>query len=114
MLLPRLVDNVIEGRPIMLQGERGIRINPIHVSDAVGALVAVFDSEESATFNVGGTEVLSLFEICETIGQRLGVEPRYERVEGEGGDLVGDVSAMREKLYVPKVRFEEGVEDLLP
>lgn len=35
MLVPRLVGSVARGKPIHLQGENGIRLNPIHVSDAV-------------------------------------------------------------------------------
>ena len=114
MLLPRLVDNVRDGKPVILQGEQGLRINPIHVSDASNAVVATLGLDESSTFNVAGPEVLSLFQISETIGARLGIEVNYTREEAEPRDLVGDISAMREKLVSPAIRFDDGMEDLLP
>ncbi len=113
MLLPRLVDNVKDGNPVVLQGEQGIRINPIHVSDASNAVVATLGLEESSIFNVAGPEVLSLFQICQTIGGRLGTEVNYTREEIEPRDLVGDISAMRGKLVEPSICFADGMDDLL-
>jgi len=114
MLLPRLVDNVKDGRSVVLQGERGIRINPIHVTDATNAVVAALELEESSTFNIAGPEVLSLRQISETIGDRLGVKVNYTKEKTEPRDLVGDISAMREKLGSPDIRFVDGINDLLP
>ncbi len=78
MLVPRLIDNVIAGNAITLQGEDGIKINPIHVSDAVAALEACMKLEGSHTFNVAGTQTLSLREIACTIGKAVGREPVFK------------------------------------
>ncbi|TND06508.1 MAG: NAD dependent epimerase/dehydratase family protein, partial [Bacteroidetes bacterium] len=58
MLIPRLVDNVREGRPIGLVGKDGIRINPIHVSDAASVLARCIELPGSQKINIGGSEVL--------------------------------------------------------
>lgn len=101
MLIPRLFDSVATGKPISLQGDNGIRINPIHVTDAASAVAAAIDLNESATFNIGGPEVLSIRDICEGMGRYLGIEPIFEGQPGEPNDLIADISAMEEKLASP-------------
>jgi len=41
MLLPRLYDRIDNGEKIYLQGKDGIKINPVHVLDAVSAVRAM-------------------------------------------------------------------------
>jgi UDP-glucose 4-epimerase len=113
MLVPRLIDNIKNQRPIPLLGEHGIRINPIYVNDAVHATIAALDSGNSATFNVSGPDVLSLREICEIAGEQMKVEPIFELQDGRQRDLIGDNAAMLKQLWVPQVHFPEGIRQLL-
>ena len=113
MLIPRLVDNIKRGRPVTLQGNQGIRINPIHVADATRAAIQALNLERSATFNVGGPDVLSLRKIGEIIGEKLGVLPKFDTIRGAPHDLIGDISAMRELLCDPRIRFRNGIADIL-
>jgi len=113
MLIPRLVDNIKEGRPIPLQGENGIRINPIHVDDAVKAVLAAMRVAPGTTFNIAGPDVLSLREICVLIGEKIGKDPVFEIVPGKPEDLIGDSAAMLKQLCVPLIHFTEGIDDLL-
>ena len=112
MLIPRLFDSIAQGNPVNFQGDSGIRINPIHVYDAAMAVAATLKYEESATFNIAGPNVLSLRDICDTIGEYLGVKPIYKKHLGEPNDLIADISAMREKLIVPKIIFENSLLDI--
>ena len=113
MLIPRLVDSVREGRSVTLQGESGLRCNPIHAEDAARATVAAAGLDRSATVNVAGPEILSLRQICEAIGRRLGRRPVLEVQPGEPRDLIADISLMESLLIPPARRFEDGVADLL-
>jgi len=113
MLVPRLIDNISNQRPISLLGEHAIRINPIYVDDAVHATIAASNSDKSATFNVSGPDVLSLREICEIVGEQMKVEPIFELQEGQQSDLIGDNAAMLDQLWEPQVHFPEGVRQLL-
>jgi len=61
-----------------------------------------------------GSGAFSLFQISETIGARLGIEVKSTREKAEPRDLVGNISAMRENLVNPTIRFDDGMEDLLP
>lgn len=114
MLVPRLVESVRAGQPVTLHGRDGLRLNPTHVSDAVAAVRAALEVEGSHTVNVAGPEVLTLRQAGTVIGGVLGVEPRFEEVPGtEPAHVVGDIQLMSRLLVPPRVRFEEGVRDLV-
>ena len=113
MLIPRLMDSVAASKPITLQGESGIRINPIHVEDASTAVTAALSLEDSATFNIAGSAVLSIRDICEGMGRFLGRAPIFEQQPGQPNDLIADISAMRERLHVPKQFLMDRLADVM-
>jgi nucleoside-diphosphate-sugar epimerase len=113
MLIPRLVDSVREGKPITLSGRDGLRLNPIHVSDAAAAVKAVLASKESATFNVAGDETLSLRELCLKIEALVGRKAHFVESADAAMDIVADIFAMKSKLNKPKIRLDNGLKDLL-
>lgn len=112
MLIPRLMEHVLTGKPITLQGRNGIRINPVHVKDATDAVIAALFTEHSATYNISGPEVLSIREICDSIGYYLRQSPNYRIFEGEPKDLLGDNSAMCSLLIKPSRRLFEHLDDV--
>jgi UDP-glucose 4-epimerase len=109
MFIPRLVRNVLLGRPITLSPPDGLLVNPIHVSDAAGALAAALTAGLSGPVNIAGPDVLSLGEVVRTIGRHLEREPLTERVADAPGNVVGDVTLMSRVLGPPKVPFSDGV-----
>ena len=114
MLVPRLIDSVREGRPITLQGGDGLRINPVHASDAARATLAAARLERSAVVNVAGPETLSLRDMAETIGEAVGKAPVLEvRADQKPGHLIADTSKMAELLVPPTRRFADGIVELL-
>lgn len=112
MLIPRLFDNVASGNLIQLSGENGIRINPIHVIDAVNALIAVSETSESRTYNLGGPEILSIREISELFGKYLGRGPTFDLSKDSPQDLLGDISLMSKELCQPQIKLSEKVFEL--
>lgn len=113
MLVPRLINSVAHGRPVMLQGPTGIRINPVHVSDAVRAVDRALDLSGTHHVNVAGGEVLSLRDMTESIGSHLGVAPVFDIQENERPrSLIGDITKMRRLLTRPEVGFYEGVREV--
>ena len=105
MLIPRLMDAVASGKSITLQGENGIRINPIHVEDASLAVSSALELRKSATFNIAGPDILSIRQICEAMGEYLGKKPVFEWQTSQPSDLIADIAAMREQLANPKLRL---------
>lgn len=114
MLIPRLINNVKQGQPITLEGNNGLKINPIHAVDAAKAILAALKLKGSHTFNVAGPEVLSLREICESIGRVLAKKPQFviDDTKPEK-QLIGDVTKMKDLLVTPSIRFEEGIKTLI-
>ncbi len=113
MLIPRLVDSVRSQTPVTLQGEDGIRINPVHASDAAAAVAAALTLEGTHRINVAGPETLSLREAAEAIAGLVGIPPVFAAGEGEPGDLVADTGLMEHLLGPPGRRFRDGVADLI-
>ncbi len=113
MLIPRLIDNVRSGAPVMLQGEEGIRLNPTFVTDAAEAIFHALSLEGAHQINVAGPEVMSLREVCETIGAAVGRRPVYTIDRSPPGHIVGDISRMKERLQAPRVTFREGLQLVL-
>lgn len=113
MLIPRLIDNIRHGRAVTIQGENGLRLNPIHVSDASAAVVAALGSENSAIYNVAGPQVLSLRELCGEIEALVGKPAVFETAPGQPSDVVGDISMMSTHLHAPSIRPGVGLKDLL-
>ncbi|HEY6512504.1 MAG TPA: NAD(P)-dependent oxidoreductase [Burkholderiaceae bacterium] len=112
MLMPRLVQSVRNADPITLQGEDGIRINPIHVADAVDAVARCLSLDEHEVFNIGGGEVLTLRAIADKIGRIVGRDPVFARLDRPPTNLVGDISKMKALLGAPRVDLEEGLRQL--
>lgn len=111
MLIPRLIDSVKEHRPIRLEGEEGLSINPVFVGDAVLAIESALDLQGSHKINVAGPQVMSLRDVGESIGNALGSRPLFE-VQGsaEKKQMVADISKMTALLGAPATSFAEGVQ----
>jgi nucleoside-diphosphate-sugar epimerase len=113
MLIPRLMNNIQNGVPILLQGDSGIKTNPIHVSDAVRAIIKCLELQDSSVYNLAGKETLSLKEICEIIGCEIGKIPIFITNSSSPNHLIGDINKMKINLIEPKINFREGLRDLL-
>lgn len=114
MLIPRLVNNVMSCNPIILQGKNGLLFNPIHVSDAVLSILAASALTGSHKINVAGSEVVSLRQICEMIGKKIGIEPIFEDdPEIAPKILVGDIDKMKRLLTTPRCFLDEGLSEMI-
>jgi len=113
MLIPRLVDNIRAGRPITLQGEEGLRINPVHVSDVVKTLEKMLQCPSSQVLNVAGPDILSIREISEIVAMAVGKTPSYQCVPGMARDLIGNNKLMRSILGKALTPFRQGILEMI-
>jgi len=114
MLIPRLINNIKQGKPILLQGEAGIRINPIYVTDASRSIVECIGLKGSHKINIGGSQSLNLKELTETIGKQLGKQPVYEYdANTRPANVIGKIEKMSSLLSAPSVSIDEGIDLLL-
>jgi nucleoside-diphosphate-sugar epimerase len=114
MLLPRLVSSVREGAPVFLQGENGIRLNPVHVDDAVRAISSALGLAESRLINVAGPEVVTLRHVVEEIGLQVGRKPVFNVDKiARPNHLVADISRMTRVLGAPRISLKSGLAELI-
>jgi UDP-glucose 4-epimerase len=112
MLIPWLVDAVQNGRPIRLEGRDGMRLNPIHVSDAAAAIHGASRLESSEGFDVAGPEILTLRQVADTIGRHLDRAPSFVHSHESPTELVGDITTMTRLVGAPRRTFDSGIADL--
>jgi nucleoside-diphosphate-sugar epimerase len=115
MLVPRLLERVTAGESIPVEGNPGLRINPIHVHDAVRIFEPALALERSDVFNVAGDEVVAIEELVAVMERVAGRDASIERVEARReGDLIGDNTRMKHVLGVePAITLERGLAALV-
>jgi nucleoside-diphosphate-sugar epimerase len=111
MLVPGFVRRVTSGEPITIEGDPGLWINPIYVSDAARALSATLECGTAGVFNVAGNEVISITELVEQIAITAGRAAEIRHAPAKlDGDLVADTTRMHEVLRVmPQINLRDGL-----
>jgi UDP-glucose 4-epimerase len=111
MLVPTLIQRVLADETIAIDGDPGVRINPVYVADAVRTFEPALNLGRSGLFNIAGDEELTLTDLVQAIGEVTGRKPQIEYGDATtAGDLVGDNTQMREVLGVrPETMLREGL-----
>lgn len=113
MLVSRIIENVKYGKSIQLAGDEGMKINPIHATDAAIAIISSLKLQGSEKINIGGPEVLSLKRISTIIGMKTGLKPIFEIDKNAAPiNILGDISKMILLLGAPKINFQDGINTL--
>ena len=113
MLIPRLIANVQNGQEITLNGENGIKINPIYVTDAANAVAKILELQGEFIINIAGKEAVSLKELCLIMGNILRINPIFKINDLVQSDLVADIEIMKEKLLEPTIDLKVGIEKMV-
>jgi UDP-glucose 4-epimerase len=115
MLIPSLVERIDEGQPVLLRGEHGMRINPIHVDDVVQVICRCLSLTTPEILNVAGTEVVNLEDLALLMGEFLGKSPLFERVDDQGLEaLVADIGKLKKVLsFAPGIGVREGIQRIV-
>jgi nucleoside-diphosphate-sugar epimerase len=115
MLIPTLAARVAARQEIVIEGDPGLRINPIYVDDAARVFEPALLSGAGGTFNVAGEEQLTISELVDLLGEAVGERPQVRHVPTPvDGDLVADVSRMRDELGArAQVSLVDGLRSLV-
>jgi nucleoside-diphosphate-sugar epimerase len=115
MLIPSLAARVAARQEIVIEGNPGLRINPIYVDDATRVFEPALTSAATGTFNVAGEEQVTITELVELIGDAVDERPRVRHEAAQAdGDLVADVVRIRDELGVrAQVPLVEGLRALV-
>jgi UDP-glucose 4-epimerase len=115
MLVHTLAERLVEGKPITVEGDPGIALNPVFVDDAVKALERALSFSEGGIFNVAGPDIVTLTDLVELIGREAGRQPdiSHSAAEPQGG-LVAEISRMVEVLGAePQTSLPLGIRRVL-
>ena len=111
MMVPTLLGRVLRGQEIVVEGDPGLRMNPIYVDDATRVFQPALELEESDLFNVAGPEAVTLTELVRLMAKVSGGDAHVEHAPAaQPGDLVGDNSKMRTVLGIePETSLRQGI-----
>lgn len=115
MLIPTLINKVMNGDTIIIEGDPGLRINPICVEDAVRVFEPALQLQNSDLFNVAGDESVTITDLVRLIEQVFGKKAFVKHTHKDlVGDLIGDNTRMKETLKVhPKISLLEGLKKMV-
>jgi UDP-glucose 4-epimerase len=109
-LVTRLAQRILDGEEIVIEGEPGMRLNPIFADDAAAAIEAAITLQRQEIVNVAGTEVVTVTELAHRLAGALGRVADIRHTGERPGDLIADIARMRDLLgVVPETSLDEGL-----
>jgi UDP-glucose 4-epimerase len=119
LVMPVFVRKALRGESLTVSGDGSQHRKFIYVEDlARGHVAALSDAAVDQTYNLDGSEKVTILRIAETVLRLTGSRNQIEFMPARSGDYAGrDVSsnkAQRELNWVPEIDFEEGMERTVP
>jgi UDP-glucose 4-epimerase len=119
LVMPVFVRKALRGEALTVSGDGSQHRKFIYVEDlARGHLAALSDAAVDQTYNLDGSEKVTILRIAETVLRLTRSRNQIEFMPARSGDYAGrDVSsnkAQRELNWVPEIDFEEGMERTVP
>ena len=113
MLVPDLIQRFLKGEEIVLDGNLGVKFNPIYISDAVEAVIRLITENLLPGYeiiNVGGPEVVDLRQLVIQLERFSGLSAKTRITESTPKCLVGSTEKMSSLVnWNAKVSFSEGL-----
>lgn len=101
-LIPNLLEKVRKREPVNVDGERGLRINPIFIGDASTTFKSALECDDCrGIYDLCGDEVISVADLVELMGDLSGVKPFVQsNPEKKALVLIGNNTRMKERFRV--------------
>jgi UDP-glucose 4-epimerase len=114
LVIPIFMRKAVSGEPMTVAGDGSQNRKFVYVEDLADAhVLALAPEAENQTFNIDGSEEVTILRIAETVHKLLGgkgIEFVPARAGDYGGKQVSSTKAAREIGWTPKVNFEQGME----
>ena len=109
-LVTRLAQQIEAGDEIVIDGDPGMRLNPIFADDAAAAIEAALGLERQDVINVAGTEIVTVTELMAKLATAMDRETSVRHTSREIPDLVANIYRMRDRLGVtPATTLPDGL-----
>lgn len=115
-LVPGLIERITSGQPVTLHGpEARPRMNPLFIDDLLSWVIRLLDTDgASGTYNLGGTEILSVRELADRLGSLLGCPTQFQYRDTISGNTIGDISrACADTGFSPQWTLGRGLEEVV-
>lgn len=115
MLIPSLVNKVLNRETIRIEGNPGLLINPIHVDDVVDVFQPALNLNKSEIFNIAGNEKITISGLVDTIEELAKQSTEVICDESlPSKSLVGDISKLANVLQIqPKRSLVDGLSEMI-
>lgn len=114
LVIPIFMRKAISGEPMTIAGDGSQNRKFVYVEDLADAhVLALAPEAENQTYNIDGSEEVTILRIAETVHKLLGgkgIEFVPARAGDYGGKQVSSTKAAREIGWTPKINFDEGME----
>ncbi|MDP9237994.1 MAG: NAD-dependent epimerase/dehydratase family protein [Chloroflexota bacterium] len=114
LVIPIFMRKAVSGEPMTVAGDGSQNRKFVYVEDLADAhVLALAPEAENQTYNIDGSEEVTILRIAETVHKLLGgkgIEFVPARAGDYGGKQVSSTKAAREIGWTPKVNFEQGME----
>jgi len=119
LVVPVFVRKALQGETLTVSGDGSQHRKFIYVEDlARGHVSALDEVAVNQTYNLDGSERVTILRIAETVLRLTGCRSQIEFMPARAGDYAGrDVSsekARRELNWEPQIDFEEGMKRTVP
>ena len=110
-LINRLVRRILLGQEVTIEGEQGIRLNPVWIDDCARGIRQAISASAAGTFHLAGPDLATLRELLELAGELSGNRPKLRSLPVQPVEChAGDDSRAREILgYFPEISLREGL-----
>lgn len=113
MLVPDLIQRFLKGEEIFLDGNLGVKFNPIYISDAVEVIIRLIANTPLPGYeiiNVGGSEVIDLRQLVSQLEEFSGLSAKTIITKSAPKCLVGSTDKISNLMkWNAKVSFREGL-----
>ena len=98
-----------------IEGDPGLRINPIYVGDAISVFEPALRLTTSELFNVAGDDLVTITDLVRLMGNVVGKQGVVQHTEvNPSGDLIGDNTRLKKVLEIsPQVSLLDGLHNMV-
>jgi len=114
-LINRLIRWIMDEREIAMEGENGIRLNPVWVEDLAQGVCLAVEKGISGVFHFGGPDYLSLRQLAELIGSLMNKKPTITSKDVPCIQRHAGAFAQTARMldYYPQTSIRAGLEKLI-
>lgn len=95
-LVPRLVDQIVKGAPVFIDGAgQGLEFTLLHVNDVAYLISAALSDRWQGVVNIASDEVISIRQLARKIGDLVGREPKFAGRDGLARKIVPDTGRLK-------------------